>query len=322
MVPMIDYCILALIAAFTLDLLAGDPYWLPHPIRWMGRGIETLEPGFRRLPIPLIYSGALMVILLVSTTYLLTLGLVHLFRYIHPILELIINIILIFYCISTKSLDRSARDVLEQLLNGDLSGARSRVGLIVGRDTNRLGFNGIRRAVVETVAENFVDGVSAPLFYAIIGGASLAMTYKMINTLDSMIGYKNERFYQFGKVAARIDDIANFLPARLTVPVISLAAHLLGRSGRRTFVTALTEGANHSSPNAGYPEAAFAGALTVRLNGPGIYGGIRVEKPFIGKRFGRVDDMDIRRACDLMLLSSVIWLGMLIVIDFTYRAIV
>jgi len=309
---MIDHCILALIAAFTLDLLAGDPYWLPHPIRWMGRGIETLEPGFRRLPIPLIYSGALMAILLVSTTYLLTLGLVHLFRYIHPILELIINIILIVYCISTRSLDRSARDVLEQLLNGDLSGARSRVGLIVGRDTNRLGFNGIRRAVVETVAENFVDGVAAPLFYAIIGGAPLAMTYKMINTLDSMIGYKNERFYQFGKVAARIDDAANFLPARLSVPVISLAAYLLGQSGRRTFVTALTEGANHSSPNAGYPEAAFAGALAVRLNGPGVYDGIRVEKPFIGKRFGQVADMDIRRACDLMFLSSVLWLGIII----------
>ncbi len=312
MVPMIDHCILALIAAFTLDLLAGDPHLLPHPIRWMGRGIETLEPGFRRLPIPLIYSGALMAILLVSTTYLLTLGLVHLSAYIHPILELIINIILIFYCISSRSLDRSARDVLDRVVGKDLSGARSRVGCIIGRDTNCLGFNGIRRAVVETVAENFVDGVAAPLFYAIIGGAPLAMTYKMINTLDSMIGYKNERYYQFGKVAARIDDAANFLPARLTVPVISLAAHMLGRSGRRTFVTALTEGANHSSPNAGYPEAAFAGALAIRLNGPGVYGGIRVEKPFIGKHFGRVDDMDIRRACDLMLLSSVLWLGIII----------
>ena len=319
---MIDHNILALIVAFTLDFLAGDPYWLPHPIRWMGRGIETLEPGFRRLPIPLFYSGALMAILLVSTTYLSTLGLVHLSGYIHPILELIINTILIFFCISPNSLDRSARDVFDRLLNGNLSGARSRVGLIVGRDTSRLGFNGVRRAVVETVAENFVDGVAAPLFYAIIGGAPLAMAYKMINTLDSMIGYKNERYYQFGKVAARIDDAANFLPARLSVPVISLAAYLLGQSGRRTFVTALTEGANHSSPNAGYPEAAFAGALAVRLNGPGVYDGIRVEKPFIGKRFGQVADMDIRRACDLMLLSSVIWLGMLIVIDFMYRAIV
>lgn len=319
---MIDHCILALIAAFTLDFLVGDPSWLPHPIRWMGRGIETLEPRFRHLPLPLIYSGALMAILLICTTYLLTLSLVHLSGYIHPILELIINIILIFYCIASRSLDQSAREVLDRLVSKDLSGARSRVGCIIGRDTNCLGFNGIRRAVVETVAENFVDGVAAPLFYAIIGGAPLAMAYKMINTLDSMIGYKNERYYQFGKAAARIDDAANFLPARLSVPVISLAANLLGRSGKRAFVTALTEGANHSSPNAGYPEAAFAGALAVRLNGPGVYGGIRVEKPFIGKRFGQVADMDIRRACDLMLLSSVIWLGMLIVIDFTYRAIV
>ena len=311
MAIIIDYYIFSLMTAFTLDFLLGDPYWLPHPIRWMGRGIETLEPSFRRLPIPLIYSGALMAILLVSTTYLLALGLVHLSGYIHPILELIINIVLIFYCISTRSLDRSARDVLDRLLRKDLSGARSRVGLIVGRDTNCLDFNGIRRAVVETVAENFVDGVAAPLFYAIVGGAPLAMAYKMINTLDSMIGYENERYNQFGKFAAHLDDIANFLPARLAVPVISLAAHQLGRCGRRTFFTALSEGANHSSPNAGYPEAAFAGALAVRLNGPGDYGGKRVEKPFIGKRFGHVTDMDIQRACDLMLLSSVLWLGII-----------
>ena len=312
MAPMIDYCILSLIAAFTLDFLLGDPYWLPHPIRWMGRGIEILEPGFRQLHIPLLLSGALMTILFVSATFLLTFGLVRLSGYIHPMLELIINTILIFYCISPISLDRSARDVLDRLLNGDISGARSRVGLIVGRDTNSLGFSGVRRAVVETVAENFVDGVAAPLFYAIIGGAPLAMAYKMINTFDSMIGHKNERYFQFGKFAARLDDGANFLPARLVVPVISLAAHLLGRSGNLAFVTALSEGANHSSPNAGYPEAAFAGALAVRLNGPGHYGGIRVEKPFIGKRFGPITDGDILRACDLMLLSSVLWLGIII----------
>jgi adenosylcobinamide-phosphate synthase len=144
------------------------------------------------------------------------------------------------------------------------------------------------------------------IFYAIIGGAPLAMAYKMINTLDSMIGHKSERCFQFGKFAARLNDGSNFLPARLVVPVIFLAAHLMGRSGSLPFVTALSEGANHSSPNAGYPEAAFAGALAVRLNGPGHYGGIRVEKPFIGNRFGQVTEGNILGACDLMLLSSVL----------------
>lgn len=316
---MSDHCILILITAFTLDYFFGDPRWLPHPIRWMGQSIERLEPNFRRFPVPLIVSGALLAAVLISMVYLLTWGLIQLSSYINPILELIISIILIYYSISIFSLDGSARAVLKHLLNKDLTRARKEVGMIVGRDTDQLDDNGVRRAVVETVAENFVDGVAAPLFYAAIGGAPLAMAYKMVNTLDSMIGYRNERYARFGKIAARIDDVANFLPARLSVPVVSLAAGLLGRSGCRAFATAWAEGANHSSPNAGYPEAAFAGALSVQLNGPVEYGGKRVDKPVIGQQFGEADDIDILRACDLMLLSSVFWLGALISISLLWR---
>jgi adenosylcobinamide-phosphate synthase len=162
--------------------------------------------------------------------------------------------------------------------------------------------------VVETVAENLVDGVISPLFFAVIGGAPLAVMYKMANTLDSMIGYKNEKYMQFGKASARLDDMLNFLPARLSVPIISLATHILSGNGTRSWRTALGEGANHSSPNAGYPEAAFAGALAVKLNGPNYYNSKLVDKPYIGVHFGKTSPLDINKACHIMMLSSLIWL--------------
>jgi len=305
--------ILVMIAAVILDFTLGDPRWLPHPIRWMGWAIETMEPRFRRFPLPLVFSGALGTFFLIGVTYGVTFSLVALCEAVCPLFGKIISVILIFYCISIRSLYQSAQDVLSELASGDLRSARASVGKIVGRDSQELSKDGIRRVVVETVAENFVDGVASPLFYAIIGGAPLAMAYKMVNTLDSMIGYKNKRYHKFGKVAARFDDAVNFFPARLAVPAVALAANLLGRSGRRAFRTALVEGANHSSPNAGYPEAAFAGALAVRLNCPNDYGGVLVDKPFIGIKLGRVRNIHISKACDLLWLSSMIWVGMLIV---------
>jgi adenosylcobinamide-phosphate synthase len=165
------------------------------------------------------------------------------------------------------------------------------------------------RAAVETVAENLVDGVISPLFFAAIGGAPVAMAYKMANTLDSMIGYKNEKYLYFGRAAAWLDDVLNYVPARLSVPVIALAAQLLAGKGARAFETAVKEGANHSSPNAGLPEAAFAGALAVKLNGPNTYNGKLVDKPYIGVHFGQTKIEHIKRSCDLMMLSSILWLG-------------
>ena len=177
----------------------------------------------------------------------------------------------------------------------------------MGRDVGGYDAAGIARATVETVAENLVDGVMAPLFFAAIGGAPLAMAYKMTNTLDSMVGYKNETYLQFGKASARIDDIINFIPARLSVLTIALACQILSGMGTRSLKIAVTEGANHSSPNAGYAEAAFAGALAVKLNGPNYYHGKMVDKPYIGIRFGKTMPGHIKKACDLMLLSSVLW---------------
>ena len=173
--------------------------------------------------------------------------------------------------------------------------------MIVGRDVERYQAGDIARATVETVAENVVDGVLAPLFFAAIGGAPLAVAYKIVNTLDSMVGYKNPRYLLFGWAAAKIDDVANFIPARLAALLIGLAAWLTsGLNARRALATAWREGASHASPNAGYPEAAFAGALGVCLNGPNYYHGILVDKPYIGASLGAVKIADIPLACRLM----------------------
>ena len=187
--------------------------------------------------------------------------------------------------------------------------------MIVGRQVDTLDETGVVSAAVETVAENYVDGFLSPLFFYFLGGVPLALAYKMVNTLDSMVGYKNERYLLFGRVAAHIDDVANYIPARLSVVIISLGAFLLSSErGKRSFLTAIKEGRSHKSPNAGYPEAAFAGALAVKLGGPNYYHGTLVEKPFIGSRFARPGIDKIAMACDLMLIASflgmvVFWLG-------------
>ena len=295
-------------AAFALDFMLGDPRSLPHPVRWMGKAIDSLEPRFRKISPHLTLSGALFAVVLILGVWLLFFLILEAVHRIHPLLKDLLDIILIYYCISARSLEDAAMEVAQLLLQKKLPQAKRKVALIVGRDIDNYKEDGLARATVETVAENLVDGVTAPLFFAAIGGAPLAMAYKMANTLDSMVGYKNQTYQQFGKAAARIDDVLNFIPARLTVPVIALAAQILSGRGERSLATAVCEGANHASPNAGYPEAAFAGALAVKLNGPNYYNGKLVDKPYIGKRFGKTSPGHIRKACDIMLLSSFLWL--------------
>ncbi|MFH0729418.1 MAG: adenosylcobinamide-phosphate synthase CbiB [Pseudomonadota bacterium] len=293
--------------ALVLDLVIGDPHGLPHPIRWMGFAIRFFEPRFRSGSRRLGRSGLLFALFLILLTWGSTFLLVTVAGVVHPLLKTGIEIVLIYYCLSINSLQKAAREVGAALEANQLERARERLSLIVGRDVQGLGVSGVSRAAVETVAENFVDGVMSPLFFALIGGAPLCMAFKMVNTLDSMVGYKNETYIDFGKAAARIDDIANFIPGRLSVPVISLAAQLLGRRGWQTFRTALSEGKRHASPNSGWPEAAFSGALGIKLGGPNYYQGRLVEKPYIGVRFGEADGSRIEKACALMLLSSLLW---------------
>jgi len=296
-------------AAFVLDLALGDPKFLPHPIRWMGKAVSYLEPIFRKLPTGLTASGAFFSASLVAAVWFLTYFVVQATNLIDPLFRNIVEILLIYYAISARSLEDSALEVCRSLKLNRLQEARARLASIVGRDVTELKEGAIASAAVETVGENLVDGVVSPLFYAAIGGAPLAMAFKMINTLDSMIGYKNDTYQYFGKVAARIDDVANFIPARLAVPVISIAAQMLSKRGVPAWQTAVAEGSNHSSPNAGYPEAAFAGALSVKLSGPNYYAGHLVTKPYIGVMFGQVNPNHIKKACDLMFLSALIWLG-------------
>ena len=302
-------------AAFALDLLLGDPRRLPHPVRWMGRAIEGAEPRFRQLAVSPVLAGGLFSAVLVFSTWLLAAGTLSAAGALHPAAGALLEMVMLYYCLSARGLADAAADVLRSLETEGLTAARVKLAMIVGRDVDSLDAAGIRRALVETVAENFVDGVVSPLFYAAVGGAPLALAYKMINTLDSMVGYKNERYADFGKVSARLDDGFNYLPARLSVPVIALAARLLGAPAGRSFKTALREGRHHASPNAGYPEAAFAGALGARMNGPNTYGGRLVEKPWLGDGFPDPGPREVRRAGDLMWLASLLWLGACLVLQ-------
>lgn len=295
-------------AAFLLDLILGDPRLLPHPVRWMGRAIEFFEPYFRKFIARQRLSGALFCTFLVALTGISAVVLLLISQWIHPWLKTGLEIILIYFCISARSLEDASLEIHTYLRQNKVADARRNVALIVGRDVTRYDEAGISRAVVETVSENLVDGVISPLFFAAIGGAPLALVYKMVNTLDSMVGYKNERYIDFGRASARLDDVLNFIPARFSIIIIALATHLLSGRGRHSLKTALVEGANHSSPNAGYPEAAFAGALAVKLNGPNYYDNKLVEKPYLGVRFGKTRIADIKKACDIMMLSSMLWL--------------
>ena len=294
--------------AVILDLLLGDPRWLPHPIRWMGNAIAFFEPRFRRLKMTPKSAGfffALFLILaagIISKTITAGAGLVG------PDVWTVVEIILIYYCLSIKSLDQAARAVYQELINSRLGKSKEKLSMIVGREVDGLDAEGVARAAVETVAENFVDGVVSPLLFAAIGGAPLCVAYKMINTLDSMVGYKNEKYIDFGCAAAHMDDVANYIPSRLSIFLISLGAWILsGNAAVRAFMTALKDGRRHASPNAGWPEATFAGALRLKLGGPNYYHGRRVEKPYIGSAFSSAASPDhIRRACELMLLCSLI----------------
>jgi len=298
---------LAVTLAVVLDMHLGDPLWLPHPVRWMGRAITWLEPRFRALSLKPRLSGAIMATLLVASVWIFGLLLVRLAAAVHPAAGILIQAAMIYVCISARSLADAALAVGQSLGRSGLEAARQAVSMIVGREVDRLDERGVTRAAVETVAENLVDGFVAPLFFAVLGGAPLAMAYKMVNTLDSMVGYKNDRYLLFGRFAARLDDAANFIPARLAVPFIALAAQLLNGRGIAAIETAYRDGRAHASPNAGYPEAAFAGALGVWMGGPNHYHGRLVEKPIIGHGFAEARPVHIRQACRLMLASSLLF---------------
>lgn len=294
-----------LVTAFLLDFFLGDPRYLPHPVVGMGNAISFFEPRFRRLFKNPLTAGIFFALFLVGAVYLLAWVSIRWAGSIHPLAGVGVQAVLLFFCFSVKGLKDAAKAVAAPLSSKDLAAARENVAMIVGRETRHLDETGVTRAAVETVAENLVDGFLAPLFWAVVLGVPGALAYKMINTLDSMVGYRNDRYLLFGRASARLDDAANFIPARLSVFVIAMAAICLpGMSGAGALRVGMSQGRHHKSPNAGFPEAAFAGALKIRLGGPGIYHGRQVDKPFIGSGFNEPDMSAVHQACRLMQVSS------------------
>ncbi len=312
---------ICLAAGFLLDMILGDPYSLPHPVRWIGRLIAFLEgilrketdsPGRKRRGGCLL---AVLVLLVCGGVTAMALGVLY---HVHRGAGVLAESILCYQMLSMKCLKTESRKVYRALREGDVEQARSAVSMIVGRDTARLDETGIIRAAVETVAENTSDGVIAPMFYFALGGGVLGLLYKAVNTMDSMIGYRNDKYLDFGRCAAKLDDFMNYVPSRLAALLMIAGAGLcrLGwRAGnpRKANIPYDPAGAwrvyrrdryKHASPNSAQTESACAGALGVRLAGDAWYGGVRVAKPYIGDARRPIEAEDIRRADCLLYASS------------------
>lgn len=269
-------------AALLLDLLIGDPRRLPHPVKLIGNLGAFLENHCRKRGMNLRLAGMLTLTALVGTAWLTTFLILKAAAFISPALHILASIVIFYTTLCIRDLLFHAREVLRALEAGDLILARHKAGMIVGRDTGNLSEAEVIRATVESVAESLVDGITAPLFYGFLAGPAGSMVYKAINTADSMFGYKNEHFREFGWAAARLDDLANFIPARLTALLIPPAALLLGLDARNSWRIMIRDRKKHSSPNSGHTEAAAAGALNIRLGGSSLYFGELVSKPAIG----------------------------------------
>jgi len=307
-----------LIAAVILDLIFGDPHSLPHPVRWMGSLISKMEgilyPSGRKFQAwELKVRGLLLVICVVTTSGLTCWGILWLTVFLFPPAVYIIAIWIAYSTIAMKSLYVETHRVIQAIGEGNIEKARQSLSFIVSRDTENLGEAEILASVLETFSENISDGVVAPLFYLALGGPVLAVIYKALNTLDSMIGYKNERYLHFGQFAARLDDLANFVPSRVTGWLIVLSAWVLKLDWRETLRIMRRDCRKVASPNAGYPQAAMAGALGVRLGGCYSYFGRPVQKPFMGIGRKRIEVTDYHRAlqvyavvCFLSVLFAVV----------------
>ena len=289
---------------FLMDQVLGDPHWLYHPVRLIGAYISFLEKGIRRVfgdgERALIAGGTVLVIFVTGTTAVVSGGILYACGRVAPWLKFLASVILCYQLFAVRSLKVESMKVYRELKKDDLPAARYAVSMIVGRDTERLDMTGVTKAAVETVAENTSDGVAAPLFYMTLGGPVLGWIYKAVNTMDSMVGYKNDKYFYLGRAAAKLDDLANFLPARLSAGLMVLAAAVLGMDwweGMRIF---FRDRFNHASPNSAQTEAVCAGVLHVQLAGDAWYFGTIYKKKTIGDDKRPVEAEDIPRACRLM----------------------
>lgn len=305
----------AVLGGFVLDAIFGDPAWLPHPVVLMGKAITALEKRLRaqfpKTPQGELCGGAVLAAVLPVGTFLITALVCRLAAALHPLAGLAVQMFWCAQALAAKGLMQESCNVYKELQKQDLPAARKAVARIVGRDTQNLTAEGVTKAAVETVAENASDGVIAPLLYMLLGGAPLALCYKAVNTMDSMVGYKNERYLYFGRAAAKLDDAANYLPARMAALLLAGAAALTGQNARGALRIWRRDRRSHASPNSAQTEAVMAGALGVQLAGPASYFGKLYEKPTIGDALRPVEPGDILRANRMLYAAGTLCMALL-----------
>lgn len=298
------------VIAVIMDLILGDPNWLPHPVIFIGKLIKKIEKRVRSRAEnnkQLKLLGGAMVIIVALTCFFLPAILLYITWSIKPLFH-IVNVIILWTTIAAKCLRNESMKVYSALEREDIALARKFTSYIVGRDTSALDEKQLIRAAVETVAENASDGVIAPLFYSLIGGAPLAMMYKGINTMDSMVGYINEPYTYIGFYPAKTDDVFNYLPARITGIIMCISSIFMKASIFRSFRIMIRDRKNHKSPNCAYPEAATSGILGVQLGGSNVYFGEVMEKPIIGDRLRELKREDIISANKIMFITEFLFL--------------
>ena len=302
------YHISAFFFGFILDMIFGDPQGFPHPVRLMGGLISELEKRLldmeNRNPDRELKNGKFLAAAMLLSVSAVSSAVFIAAYFAHPILGACAEAFMTYQILAAKGLKSESMKVFDRLERDDLSGARKEVSMIVGRDTDNLDAEGVTKAAVETVAENTSDGVVAPMLYCAVGGPVLGLMYKAVNTMDSMIGYKNDKYLYFGRAAAKLDDAANFLPARISAVFMLFSAFIGGFDFKNALRIYKRDRLKHSSPNSAHTEAVCAGALGVRLAGDAVYFGKTVKKPFIGEALRKIEPEDIRRANRLMYFTA------------------
>jgi adenosylcobinamide-phosphate synthase len=303
----LDSLAILVVSAFVLDLAIGDPYWLPHPVVLMGKGISWGEKFlWSGEPRRDFLAGMALTLAVVGLSAAIAWTVVLFFAFLPAVLSFTAAAFLASTTIATRGLLAAVARIERPLRSGDIVQAREQLSHIVGRETHNLTQDKVLRASMESLAESTCDGIVAPLLYLCLGGIPLAMAYKAVNTLDSMIGYRTERYFYFGKFAARLDDVLNFLPARMTALFMVMAAFLLKLKALPAAKILWRDHANHLSPNAGYPEAALAGAFGIRLGGPSIYFAKEIVKPYIGEELMPVRIEMLKEARSLCLVTAIL----------------
>ena len=313
--------LVALVMGYILDLIFGDPYWMPHPVRFIGNLISLLEKVIRRF-MPKTkrgeyIGGIILTVMVVSISMVIPLVIILIAKTINKYLALIVESFMCYQILATKSLKVESMKVYDELAKNDLPSARKAVSMIVGRDTKDLTFSGVAKAAVETVAENTSDGIIAPMIFIAIGGAPMGFFYKAINTMDSMVGYKNEKYMNFGRFAAKLDDVVNYLPARISAYQMILSSFFLRYDYKNAFKIYKRDRYNHASPNSAQTESVCAGALDVQLAGNAYYFGKLYEKPTIGDDIREINYDDIKKANRLLYCTSIISIVIISVIKIT-----